>query len=133
MSNATWEPVNNVDFDDFSWIDLRFHNDIVIIADQGIGQDAVLHLPQDLRLCRAMPSRYPEPDWDNAPKWARWWAVEPDGEEYGSAHWYAEQPSIADSWWNEPTSSRFCFDETVNLPLGCDWRLTLRKRPEVTK
>jgi hypothetical protein len=76
---------------------------------------------------------YPEPDWDNAPEWARWWAVEPDGEEYGSAHWYAEQPSIENAWWSEPTNSKFGHDETVNLPLGCDWRLTLRKRPEVTK
>ena len=74
---------------------------------------------------------YPEPDWNNAPEWARWWAVEPDGTEYGSAHWYAEQPSIEDAWWSEPTHSQFCHDETVDLPLGCDWRLTLRKRPEV--
>jgi len=51
---------------------------------------------------------------------------------YGSAHWYAEQPSIENAWWSEPTNSKFGHDETVNLPLGCDWRLTLRKRLEVT-
>ena len=77
----------------------------------------------------AEPSRYPEPDWDNAPEWAHWWAVEPDG----IARWYAEQPSIEDAWWGEEPSSLFGHDKTVNLPLGCDWRMTLRKRPEVTE
>ncbi len=76
-----------------------------------------------------MSNMYPEPDWDNAPEWTRWWAVEPDC----SAYWYAKQPSIAESHWSEPKNSRFCYDHTVDLPLGCDWRMTLRKRPEVTK
>jgi hypothetical protein len=133
MSDVTWQPVDNVDFPDFSdffWFDLQFREDVLIVVDHGRGgQEAVLHLPQDLRLCRAMPSRYPEPDWDNAPEWAHWWAVEPDG----IARWYAEQPSIEDAWWDEEPSSLFGHDGTVNLPLGCDWRMTLRKRPEVTK
>jgi hypothetical protein len=62
----------------------------------------------------------PEVDWNQAPKGARWWAVDANGE----AHWFLE-PNIApftDFWFSEPVPAPlfgFCGS----------WRESLAARP----
>ena len=71
----------------------------------------------------------PEPDWTQAPDWAQWWAVDADG----MAWWYATQPEYlngAGTEWDGDQQTRRV--GLVDLPLGIDWRTTLRRRPEVT-
>ena len=75
----------------------------------------------------------PEPDWSKAPRpWlVMWWTV--DGifvEGYGYAsRWHRCEPDRIDEaarWQSDDN----VFGGYVDLPLGCDWRTTLTKRPE---
>jgi hypothetical protein len=71
----------------------------------------------------------PEPDWTTAPDWAQWWAVDEDGRTY----WYNRQPYVEkadDGCWDG--NGKFEWNGDVTLPVGVDWRTTLRRRPEVT-
>ena len=64
-----------------------------------------------------------EPDWSEAPDWARYWAMDADGFQW----WYAEKPSRLATCWNSG-------GREARLPervLG--WRNTLRERPEAAK
>lgn len=74
---------------------------------------------------------YPDPDWSHAPEWAQWWAVDSSC----MAYWYQTQPTMVPGMWYCPKGhghwSCMVGDEPIDLPLGCDWRLTLRRRPEV--
>jgi len=84
----------------------------------------------DVRYVRAdTQPEAPEPDWDEAPEWAQWWAVDADGLTY----WYGIVPPTLspthDMWDTGPDG----FDTPIgyiDLPLGIDWRTTLRRRPE---
>lgn len=58
------------------------------------------------------PVAAPEPTWDDAPEWAT-------GHQYGAS---------GDGIWTAPGRSEL---SGMRLPLGVDWRTTLRKRPEV--
>lgn len=69
------------------------------------------------------------PDWQNAPYWAQWFAIDMSGD----SHWFEEQPFFRGndvSWRNdggsmyEPYVSGF-----VNF-LYPDWKNSLQKRPE---
>lgn len=59
-------------------------------------------------------------DWQLAPKNARWWAIDANGD----AHWFCE-PDVAaftDFWYSEPIAApSFGFDG--------DWRTSLMERP----
>ena len=59
-------------------------------------------------------------DWSKAPKSARWWAVDANGE----AHWFCA-PNVApftDFWFSEPIGAPlFGFDG--------DWKSSLAERP----
>lgn len=71
----------------------------------------------------------PEPDWDEAPEWAMWWVVEPSGD----AYWWQAEPWIVDNdHWDHPEFRTVRADVAgeVDLPLGIDWRTTLRERPQ---
>ena len=76
----------------------------------------------------------PEPDWTNAPSQANWWAVSVDG----SAAWFTEKPQLfqAGGTWlceldnGRPVGHVFAAGH-VDLPVGRNWRTTLRRRPEV--
>lgn len=73
---------------------------------------------------------YPEPDWSTAPAWAQWWAVDARG----IGLLYECEPVLAElEWWRVDPACRYQKAMKVDLPLGCDWRLTLRQRPEVTE
>jgi len=77
----------------------------------------------------------PEPDWSAAPEWAQWWAVSAASE----AFWYAAEPKPINHmghWARPMTNSRDSMMRRagrIDLPLGTDWRLTLRERPEDTQ
>ena len=65
----------------------------------------------------------PEPNWDEAPEWANWWAVDEDG----SAWWYILKPSLDESeWFTERVDSNFAGRANLN---GYDWKQTLTQRP----
>lgn len=70
--------------------------------------------------------RGPEPDWGKAPEWAMWWAVDPNG----LAFWSAFKPMVDGMEWSNAPNSRERPASRVTLPLGCDWRMTLRRRPD---
>ncbi len=73
----------------------------------------------------AQQAEYPEPDWTQAPTLANWWVIHADG----IAAWFVSKPHPYAAIWIDE------FDEVgytcagSELPLGCDWRLTLRQRP----
>lgn len=69
----------------------------------------------------------PEPDWTQAPEWAQWWAVQASG----FAKWYQDKPAIEWGDWRVPWNMFTQSAGDANLPLGSDWRMTLRRRPEV--
>ena len=66
-------------------------------------------------------------NWDKAPDWAKWWAVDSNG----VAFFYDVKPKIDEnySWWNnEGVSYRDDNSETYKIS-GIDWRQTLTRRP----
>ena len=77
----------------------------------------------------------PEPDW-SASGCPEWWAVDGDGE----AHYYNNKPKIdkqiccwdSSRWTAKGSSIHIALDRINALPLGIDWRTTLRKRPEAS-
>lgn len=81
-------------------------------------------LPDHLRLCELVdaPPVMPEADWSKAPDTAQFWAIDADGR----AFWYLDEPHIAEPCWYDAT---YQFAPKVDLPIGIDWRTTLRKRP----
>lgn len=52
-----------------------------------------------------IPDRFPEnfvPDWENAPAWARWWAMSPTNDPYLNtfrAAWFEVEPVLAKTKW----------------------------------
>jgi hypothetical protein len=78
---------------------------------------------------RAQAPVYPEPDWSDAPERAIWRAVNADG----TVAWYTHEPTIytTSSRWYHTAGDWWQFgSEHVELPIGCDWRLTKRSRLE---
>jgi len=93
--------------------------------------------PSGLRLALAIEQALaalqgPEPDWSEAPEWAEWWAVDA----WGCANWFQQKPccAVEDIEWREPDDWDDEWPQlparNVDLPLGADWRLTVRRRPE---
>ncbi len=62
------------------------------------------------------------PDWDNAPKWAKYWAVDESGE----AFWYEIKPKSFVECWNG--ERMYTFDKSYELKVF-NWRDSLRSRP----
>ena len=89
---------------------------------------------EDVAAVRQMLDAYDAlaPDWDNAPEWAQWYAIDANGR----AAIFGQEPEIEDpAWvieWTE--ESELPVEKgTVALPLGIDWQLCKWQRPEVTK
>ena len=69
----------------------------------------------------------PQPDWSTAPEWAMWWAVDPDMVGY----WFGTEPLAGYGEWNSYDDQNSKVKAGYySMPLGIDWRQTLRKRPE---
>lgn len=72
-----------------------------------------------------------KPDWATAPEWARWWAVDADGQ----STWFATEPHVNTGnivcWtWNyDDIAGYMQVGDLINLPLGYDWRLSKQQRP----
>lgn len=69
-----------------------------------------------------------QPDWSLAPDWAKWWAMDKDGD----ANWYALKPFVGiDYFQNQDSSAEHrAFLGTLNFGYTGDWRESLRMRPE---
>lgn len=69
-----------------------------------------------------------QPDWSLAPDWAKWWAMDKDGD----ANWYALKPFVGvDYFQNQDSSAEHrAFLGTLNFGYKGDWRDSLRMRPE---
>ena len=83
---------------------------------------------EDVRNTLNIQPQMPEPNWADAPDDAMAWAVDANG----YAHWFVDIPSL-DVYGSEWVTHRFMEIEDaghVILPLGVDWRTTLRCRQE---
>lgn len=65
----------------------------------------------------------PQPDWDTAPKWAQWWAVD----ECGAAWWYAQKPVCRGVSWRSNFGD---YKEDVGDKTHPAWRDSLAYRPQ---
>ena len=77
----------------------------------------------------------PEPDWDAAPEWAEWYMVAPDGTIIyidGQTHEDMPTPVAEEGEWDWFWKCQYEEPGHVDLPLGIDWRTTLRRRPRRT-
>lgn len=85
----------------------------------------------------SLPSHLPQPDWDRAPEWAKWWAVDANG----WAAWFRAKPYCDKSegacWCPQPVMVEGIHiidspehDRQIELPIGVDWRTTLQRRPK---
>lgn len=78
----------------------------------------------------------PEPNWQDAPEWAMWWAVDADG----LAHWCEEEPILVVTvnycgWYPKCIGGiqqgEMAWIDVIEIPLGCDWRLLKAQRHTV--
>lgn len=76
-----------------------------------------------------------KPNWENAPTWAGWWAVDPNG----WAHWFQEEPVLALTinycGWIAKTVNGVqigmeLWAAEIEIPLGTDWREMKEERPK---
>lgn len=75
-----------------------------------------------------------QPDWNNAPEEADWWAM---NEDYGMV-WYKDEPASNAGlglWQIRTFPARFWPDHTDygDAITDVDWRTSLRRRPEVIR
>ena len=69
-----------------------------------------------------------QPDWSQAPDWAKWWAMDEDKK----TRWIyseLEQPYISDMFLRWFAIGRFNSEDAPSFGYTCDWRDSLRKRP----
>lgn len=63
-----------------------------------------------------------KPDWDKAPEWAEWWAVD----ENGQCYWYERKPHISEreTYWDYPDH-----DCDAEFAIVDGWKESLQERP----
>jgi hypothetical protein len=62
-----------------------------------------------------------KPDWDDAPEWASYLAMDASGVWY----WHEKEPKLLDHLWQSPMSSHMCIAHADRQA----WKLTLERRP----
>ena len=67
----------------------------------------------------------PEPDWSQAPEDAQHHAIAANG---WGAYYGDEVRMTDDQWWSD--DGPLMWDKHYDLPIGIDWRTTLRERPK---
>ena len=71
-----------------------------------------------------------QPDWSQAPDWAKWWAID----KIGQGFWYNLKPSrdqSATEWIVDFSSgSDFSYKASPDFNYQGNWRNSLRKRPQ---
>lgn len=75
----------------------------------------------DKRKPKGLPEALFEPDWSQAPKWARWWAIDKDR----LAFWHHTKPKNDDIEFYQ--CGEFCYAPSFSYQ--GDWKNSLRKRP----
>lgn len=102
------------------------------LSDKEFGDCIVFDLPDGYALCQW--TDVPRPDWSQAPDWANWWAVDPNG----YACWYQEEPvlslTVGYCGWvaktiNGVQQGNALWAQELDLELGIDWRLLKMERP----
>lgn len=72
------------------------------------------------------------PDWSQAPEEAMYWAVDAND----ISRFWEHEPVLQRNRWNGKLGrlmlEMWIDKDHAHLPLGIDWRTTLRKRPEET-
>ena len=74
-----------------------------------------------------------QPDWSQAPEWAKWWAMDGFGDK--KAHWYRDKPYLDDdseveSEWNAGLySNKDAFVWSPSFSYQGNWKNSLRSRP----
>lgn len=66
-----------------------------------------------------------EPNWDDAPEWAMYWAVDSDGQ----SGWYDDITLERTEWMMGDNGEKYERDKEIAI-CGIDWKTTLRKRPQ---
>lgn len=69
-----------------------------------------------------------QPDWSQAPEWAKWWAMDgfsKKGNWYDSMPYIDEDPEIEDEWNTEET-----YLKAPSFNYQGNWQESLRKRPQ---
>lgn len=133
MSDRVWRPV-------MKYIPLTTRGNIWVVDSpldlgkvqvcvRADGQTNMATLPDHIRLCEGQ--ELPAPDWSQAPDWARWWAVEANGD----AFFCQNEPTIEKVYvtqysWHTRTGRVQIIPEIVDIPLGVDWRLLKVERPK---
>ncbi len=89
-------------------------------------------VPQPIVVCDGCRTIAPQPNWDEAPSWANWWAVDPDG----YYHWFDNEPILTQvtgyreligPHWSHFGSKQHLYD-AINIPIGIDWRTLKQQR-----
>jgi hypothetical protein len=75
-------------------------------------------------MCELNETNELQPNWENAPRWAKYWAVDEDG----GAYWYDATKIYDNKWICGDDGHQSDYDRHVNLN-GIDWKATLRERP----
>lgn len=79
-------------------------------------------LDELLTLRKRYDDLYPGPNWDEAPKWAEWWAMDENGDGY----WYEGKPELGGLIWKQKDYTRY---EPDGVRANAQWRATLQPRP----
>lgn len=94
-------------------------------------RDDIEWLCQQLRAALEARSPWPQPDFRQAPDWARWWAISADG----CQTWFEVEPQMMPGFgeWGAPETAQVLHDGMIDIPLGVDWRLLKVERPTEAK
>lgn len=86
-----------------------------------------LTVTNDLVLSTLQETTDNEPDWDNAPEWAAYWAIDKDGR----ACWYKYAPNVDydNEVWNNDDSEESYNEYQYDRHENENWTESLRKRP----
>lgn len=63
-----------------------------------------------------------QPDWSQAPEWAKWWATDKDGERY----WFKNKPELISVTWLPFDNSEV--DKAPSFGYAGNWQDSLRER-----
>lgn len=72
---------------------------------------------------RAVDQEEWQPDWNQAPEWANWWAMDADGDCY----WFENKPEMMSVTWLPFNASEV--GEALSFGYTGNWQDSLRERP----
>lgn len=107
----------------------------VLLTKDNDGKCLHLHHEFDHKKCMDCGASLKEwqPDWSQAPEWAKWWAMDGFNEK---ANWYIDKPYLDDdseveSEWNiDLRASAKTYIHASSFDYQGNWKESLRKRPQ---